>query len=477
MSKSSIRAGLTLGALAAASGLFVGCSCEDAEGGAPPELPVTRGAGGDPRGGGGQGGDPFSSGSGTTPSCLGIACQRVACEGGGTTRVSGTVHDPAGRVPLYNVLVYVPNAPLDPIPEGVSCDTCAAAPSGDPLVTALTDTHGRFVLDDVPVGHDIPLVVQVGKWRRQLVLPEVDACVDNPTEDGRVRLPRGQAEGHLPKIALSTGGADPLECLLRKVGIDDAEFSAEGGSGRVHLFAGREGTNLLDARLGGGAELSASTNLWGTLDSLRRYDVVLLACEGDQDRSHKPAAARQALFDYTAAGGRVFMSHWHNYWLEAGPPPFPQTARWDHQNDPTDSPFIARIDSSFPKGQALSEWLFNIQASASPGELVIEEAQHTVDDLNSRISTRWIYSEAPITPGVQYFTFNTPIDAALDQQCGRVVYSDIHVSSEDRTGRPFPTGCADTELSPQEKALLFMLFDLSACVTPDDEPPPVPVPR
>ncbi|MFO0757183.1 MAG: carboxypeptidase regulatory-like domain-containing protein [Byssovorax sp.] len=417
-------------------------------------------------GSGGSGGDIFSTGSGT--SCEGLECQQVTCDGGKKTTLSGTIFDPKGDVPLYNVVVYVPNAPLDPIPEGASCDKCGSTLSGKPIVTAITNENGFFTLDNVPAGKDIPLVLQVGKWRREIKVPNVDACADNKLLDPALtHLPRNKSEGNLPRIALTTGGADPLECLLRKIGIDDAEITGMGGAGRVTLFAGHSGAAQLDPSLGG-APFADATALWDDVATLKQFDVVLLACEGGDFHDNKSAAALQAMFDYTSAGGRVFASHWHNHWLEAGPDPFPTTAVFNHQPDLAD-PFTALIDTSFPKGKALADWLVNVGGSTVLGQLELHAGQHTVDAVNPAVSRRWIYGDAPTS--VQYFTFNTPIGVPDDQQCGRVVFSDIHVSSGDQVGAPFPTGCTTSSLSPQEKALLFMLFDLSSCVMNDDDPP------
>jgi hypothetical protein len=196
------------------------------------------------------------------------------------------------------VVAYIPNAPLGPIPEGVYCDSCMNALSGDPLVADLTDTKGEFILADVPAGPQIPLVITIGKWRRAVTLANVVPCVENVVPADLTRLPRNKAEGDIPKIAITTGGADPLECLLRKVGVDDSEFTPPAGAGRINLYQG----------LGGAARTTPSAQRRrpvrqrpGPVGLARQPPEVrrpLLACEGGVGRGNKSAEARQNIFDY-----------------------------------------------------------------------------------------------------------------------------------------------------------------------------------
>ncbi|MBK7402707.1 MAG: hypothetical protein IPJ34_42385 [Myxococcales bacterium] len=53
--------------------------------------------------------------------------------------------------------------------------------SGDLSSPRSPTYQGKFTLKNVPAGSDILLlVIQLGKWRRQVKIPSVKACVDNP---------------------------------------------------------------------------------------------------------------------------------------------------------------------------------------------------------------------------------------------------------------------------------------------------------
>jgi hypothetical protein len=420
----------------------------------------------------------------------GWACQIDACDGMPKTSVRATVYDPAGVNPLYNVAVYVPNSPLAEIATGATCETCATPVSGNPIASALTNAQGEFVIEDVPVGTDVPLVIQIGKWRREITLPEVKACQENAFSDPELfRLPRSQAEGHLPKIAMSSGEADSLECLLRRIGVSESEFTNPDGPGRVNLFFDEMGASAYES---GGSYPIAATALWSSADALKAYDVVLMSCQGSQSAGrNKTTAHKQALKDYVDQGGRAFIEHYHYAWLRGGnealeiederkypPTPFPVVATWATPDDPNidaggDGDY--QIDTSFPKGNDFADWLLNVGASSTRGSIGLIDVKHPALSVEP-VAQRWVYDDK----SVPYFSVNTPIELAAtpEQQCGRLVHTGIHVAvvAGDETEAPFAGGCTDALLTPQEKAMEFLLFDLSSCVMNEQqapEPPPV----
>jgi hypothetical protein len=410
-----------------------------------------------------------------TPPCVGLECQQVDCGGGATTSVSGVVWDPAGKNPVYNAVVYVPNGTPDPIKHGPVCDSCGGAPvSGSPLVTALTDATGAFTLENVPVGDDIPIVIQVGKWRRQITLPtETKECVDNPITDAELtRLPRNQGEGDMPLIALTTG-CDPIHTLIEKIGVDKSEFTAAGGSGSVHVYAGK-GANRT-----GVSSATDAYAFWGTLSEMMKYDIIINECECNPYPRDTVGPAYENMRAYLDAGGRVFNSHYHlNFFgssSENGGKADSQlqsAANWSlwGKSSAGGPPYL--IDTTFPKGKAMDDWLDNLPAASkwgpdikkSPkGQIVtsnVGDIGGTVDGL----SQRWIYPSSGTS--AVYVSINTPVTSPPADRCGRAVATDIHVGNGSLT-----------TMSEQEAALEFMFFDLASCVIDDAQPPKAPTPN
>ncbi len=435
----------------------------------------------------GDGGGIGLGGDGSSGPCVNLQCQQASCSGGGTTTISGNVFDPAGKDPLYNIVVYVPNSTPDPLPSGVganACD-CTALFSGDPIAATITDANGHFVLTNVPDGANIPLVLQVGKWRQQLSIPMVSQCTDNPQPDGSLKLPGKNAPplANIPDIAISTGSADTLECLLARVGVDRSEYvPGTSTAGHLHIFSG--GGDFSGAPNTSPPGPSSDVALWSSMGNLMSYDIVLLSCEGSE--TYDPN--QQALHDYASAGGRVFASHFHYAWFNTGPYASENLATW-HTGTQDLGNIKGTIETTlpdgtaFPKGAALLQWLGTVNALTN-GLLPIQQARHNADvSAANTPSTPWIVqSGGGGTPPTEYFSFNTPTtgamldDAGDPEYCGRVVFSDLHIgaASNDNAGT-VPDECATGDLSPQEKALEFMLFDLSSCVTLGNQPPVPPM--
>jgi hypothetical protein len=420
--------------------------------------------------------------------CQGLECQIAEC-GNGTTSITGTVYAPNGTLPLYNVVVYVPNGPLDPIPEGASCDRCGNV-SGNPVTATITDTSGHFTLAGVPSGKDIPLVIQVGKWRREIKVPEVKSCASTALDKVDTRLPRNKSEGHIPKIAVTTGRCDYLSCLFPKLGLDASEFTPKGGDGRLNIYRGashqlvnQQGQpvepNPVPAPAPNGSP--DAMQLWGTVDSLKPYDIVVLSCECDEHNEIKPNSAKTALYEYAKLGGRIFSSHYHYTWFQNSPvQELRDLAEWKGDGRAAggaEAPFL--VDTSFPKGQALADWLVNVAASTTKGRIPINVPRQDVVGVKKGTTTRWVYNHPQSDPETtKYLSFNTPVGVAADQQCGKAVFGDMHITREDNVtllpDNNFPTSCPK-DLTPEEKALIFLFFDLSSCVQNEQEAPKAPV--
>jgi hypothetical protein len=154
------------------------------------------------------------------------------------------------------------------------------------------------------------------------------------------------------------------------------------------------------------------------------------------------------------------------------------------RNNPADAAtgVPATINQTFPKGEALAKWLVNVGASTTLGTLTVVGPRDNIQAVNPMTSREWITIENPNYAGatkvVEYMSFNAPIGVPEADACGRAVFTGLHVSNtvEDRTEQPpgFPLACAATELSAQEKAVAFMLFDLSACIQDENVPPKPP---
>ncbi len=399
--------------------------------------------------------------------CTGLECSVVQCEkmGKPPTTVSGTVFAPNGTLALYGANVYVPYVDPGPFETGLTCGKCQDQLPGGAIANTMSDTAGKFTLMNVPSGNDIPLFVTIGKWRRKTVIPQVLPCQDNPLPNTVTSLPKTHLEGDIPQIAITTGEADALECLLRRIGVADSEFTPDTGTGRIHLYAGNGASTLAN-----NTPLTPSATLLTNADKMKSYDMMLFSCEGNWHPETKTKPMMDNLKTYADLGGRVFLEHYHAMWIAGeaavpahAPAVWPAVASCNGEGQQSGTGVIDQVNN--PKGSAFAQWMTNVQGSTTPGTITIESGRQSCGTLNMTMAERWVYMKVNGVDNPQNFQFTTPLEAPVDDRCGKVVFSDMHVANGSYS-EPFPMGCSTDTMSPQEKALAFMLFDIATCVGP-----------
>jgi hypothetical protein len=421
----------------------------------------------------------LSSQAATAQSCVNLQCSQITCLGSATTSISGTVYAPNGADPIPNVLVYVPNGTVEPFVDGPADDTEASLVTGSPLVSTTTAANGTFTLTDVPAGTAFPLVLQAGRWRRQLTVPSVSSCVNtpvsnfNPPEDVFARFPETQVEGDIPKMALATGAVDALECSLRKIGIADTEFTdytvnVTGLSepGRISLF---EGSGNSGAKAGGTVHTedqlvgSTSSSIGGSL--LGNYNVLLFPCEGVN--GYIDADGRGNAITFAGEGGRIFATHHSVLYLNQDAS-IDGAADWRGSTSDSIGAGEATIDTSFSSGMTLAQWLQDIGATTTLGQVAMSSLFSDQTGINPPTQSWATFNSAEfgVAAPLLQLSFYTPVGAAAADQFGRVLYNEYHVDTTSTSSAvTFPAECTGSlaktaAFTAQEHMLEYSLFDL-----------------
>jgi hypothetical protein len=442
---------------------------------------------------------------GAVPDCAGAT---------GPTRLTGRVVTPGrddadtgNQVGVPNALVYIlrtSSASDLPalgagIPSGTSrCERCEDQELGPVLTGAVTDAAGEFSLEgNIPVGVEFVLAVKVGQFRRAIAhtLPVEAACETTrlpPSLPGNpTRLPRSEDDGlsvNIPRVAISTGRIDAIECVFEKMGLRHDEFANPGTGAaaleRIHLYRG--GPDTGDPP-GQGARIDDATPhdslLYGDPERLASYDIIVADCEGTDWDGTANFAQRDAngafIREYVNRGGRLFASHLSFSWLlDNGSLAYdPATAldtglgpagAWSTTIDTSDQGTgrvsLGRAQAS-PRTEDFARWLSVEGVTDADGAFAIVEPRSQNTSLGAA-SEEFVYRQDG-NGRVQQFSFDTPYGAPAEAACGRVAYSGFHVSvgggDSPFAEAVFPEHCSG-DLTDQEKVLLYMLFDVGACV-------------
>jgi len=429
--------------------------------------------------------------------CYGSCQVANSCSGTGTTTVTGVAYMPNGVDPLPNALVYIPSAVPGAIAPGVQCLTNGNEASGGPITFTYSKYDGTFTLTGVPSGTNIPIVVQAGKWRMQGTISSITACGTTVAPAWTTTMPSTHVQGDIPKIAVVTGNVDAVECVIYRTGIAQSEFTNSSGTGQINLYLADHDP---------GAQINSSTPLESTLTgsstAMNAYDMIMFPCQGSPSDSDA-SSDQGVVLDWANRGGRLFSTHYSYAWLQNSlnastvtqningtnqvvsldTAQGPETAvQWNTgQAQPTADPGNAIVNASFTDGGILSSWLEDTTAPAasttpegSPAQISISTLRLDQNGVNSPTQS-WLTLTNNLTnqtgknteskTPVMQLTFNTPVGAGADNQCGKVLYNDYHVYNGNFSGQTFPSECPSGAMTPQEHLLEFALFDLTNAVT------------
>lgn len=341
---------------------------------------------------------------------------------------TGTVVTASADIPIAGALVYLSQKKPDPIPSGNFCDTCVPLEKTIPQTTTKFD--GSFELTANRLGAQY-LVIQKGQFRR-VVAVDVKLGSD-------VRM--AKADTILPTQSNAATGDTVPSILVVDTNYDDIEDTL------LHL-----GVSTID-------KLPQAQRLSFLKDPARlaKYQIIFLPCgtcatagpgsfSGPDDALDPTVKAN--LKDWVQKGGKLYVTDFEYSFINE---------TWKDYvtfipNRGCDS--NAYNTPANIQDTGLKEWL----DGQNNKSFSFENAWIKIDRVNEVNVPDATGGTKKVTPKVWAYGNdngkNRPMTLSFEDACGRVLYSAYHTEGTGST----------TTLLPQEKTLMYVLFEVATCL-------------
>ena len=398
------------------------------------------------------------------PLCKGRTCQVPKCPDGSPTEIVGKVFAGNGADPVPAAAVFIPVFDLPEFPSSLGCDLCNDIPVS--VASTQTDFDGSFRLRYTPSGSQ-PVVVRLGRFQR-VVTMDIVPCTENtiPADPGTsgkgVRLPRKTGElssqDNLPRIAVASGDYDQIECVLKRIGIDE-----------VDLFNGRSPGATNPPTI---AELST---LLTDEKRLLRYNILIINCTDNQYQSLlSQSGVKATLEKFVRSGGRLYVTDWAYDVIEQVPQFSPYIC-FEPQSLPGPAMCMANperataADSRNPYGgknkvldPQMVKWLQQFPGTINPNNEVDIGYSFVIVNSTSAdpktMTKTWVQGPTPVGTRAQTVTFDY-------NSCGRVHFSTYNTEPDGVVNEStrWPNSCKGN-FTPQERLLEYLFFNIASCV-------------
>ncbi len=426
-------------------------------------------------------GSGSGSGSGSNPDCP--TCAVVTGKVWAPKWAPGNV-PPGQEIPIFGAMVYVTTTKPDPIPQKVYCEACVDAPQGG----VLSGHDGSFSLEVQP-GH-YWLVIQKGQFRLEREIDLAQGPV--PLDPADTTLPSKQdgANGSwIPKIAIAYGNYDAVGDILAKIGIGTLNGDKDPMTSGVDN--GDSSAEITFYTYGATGNTSVQY-LVSNLAEMEKYHIIFFPCSTEVDDTlMSNETILTNIRKYVAEGGKIYVTDWSGETADNAFPPQLQLgdgglgggidAVGDY--DP-----VALTGTLTTPGTAdgdlytandgnvidpdLNAWL-GLQIGPdeddptphmlTPDHFTVVDNWNWIQKLNSHIKGNDMNNQPIYDDPKAWVTGSDgthgphPLSVTYEPAgCGKVLYSTFQTSGADASE-------SHAGLMPQERILLFLIMEISAC--------------